>query len=210
MSQFDSEESSDYVGRLVNFLNPKTYTLDNFILELEEMLGIKQSVEPSAKAAEEEPDKEEPSAKAAAEEEPDKGEPSVKATEEEPDKEEPSVKATEEEPDKEEPSEKEEASSDVPFLVRLADKKKIVIDKEVFYIGKDSEQVDYCIEDNETVDDKHAYFVRHGKEYFVVGNGTKGRTYLNSVDITDEEETFIPHGAHISFGTEEFEFRMHE
>lgn len=39
-AQFDPEENGDYVGRLITFLNPKTYTLDKFIVELEDMLNF--------------------------------------------------------------------------------------------------------------------------------------------------------------------------
>ena len=38
--QFDEEENGDYVGRLITFLNPKSYTLEKFIAELENMLGL--------------------------------------------------------------------------------------------------------------------------------------------------------------------------
>lgn len=43
-AQFDLEENQDYVGRLITFLNPKTYILDKFIYELEEMLQIEHKV----------------------------------------------------------------------------------------------------------------------------------------------------------------------
>ncbi len=39
-SQFDLEENGDYIGKLITFLNPKTFTLEKFIEELQSMLGI--------------------------------------------------------------------------------------------------------------------------------------------------------------------------
>ena len=44
-AEFDEEENGDYIiGKLVTLLKPKTYTIDKFIYELEEMLGIEHRV----------------------------------------------------------------------------------------------------------------------------------------------------------------------
>ena len=42
--QLDEEENNDYVGKLLTILNPKTYTIDKFICELEDMMGIEHRV----------------------------------------------------------------------------------------------------------------------------------------------------------------------
>lgn len=44
-AQFDTSENSDYIGKLINFLNPVTFTLDKFMYELEEMLGLEHKKE---------------------------------------------------------------------------------------------------------------------------------------------------------------------
>lgn len=213
-SQFDMEESGDYVGRLINLLNPKSFTLDKFIYELEEMLELEHSdVADVADEAEEADEDETVSLK-----EPDK----ITAEAE-------TAEKTEIVTVKEVETEQAETASDAvvqeetvsvnktvkpqeqkPFLIRMGDKQKVVIDKEVFYVGSNETEADYCIAGNAAVDEKHAYFIRHDDEYFVVDNNTKGRTYLNRVEIPSDEEIFIPHGAHVAFGTEEFEFKMHE
>lgn len=297
--QFELEESSDYVGRLVNFLNVKTYSLDKFIYELENLLEIEHIVEEDFNECEDEnvvtegiisyenaateemvleetketkPEKEYDRS-AYDEKEEDDGQESIELVEvydeksedfEDDDSDEIEIiydasdeaeedilyvieegtvseenvaskestvaeenTVTEESAVSEENVVTEEGTItdestetvDVPlsvkeqnpFLINVINKQKIVIDKEVFYVGSNEAEVDYCIENNPTVSDKHAYFIKRDKECFVVDNNTKGRTYLNRVEIQeDEEEVFIPHGAHISFGTEEFEFRMHD
>ena len=201
--QFELEENNDYVGRLINFLNSKTYSLDKFIYELENMLGFEHIVEEYDNEYENENDDE-------------KNVVSVEFVTEETEDE--TVKNVEEFETEKVQKEISEIIGEVgiekeqnPFLIKVSNKQKIMIDKEVFYVGSNESEVDYCIEDNPTVSDKHAYFIKHGKEYFVADNNTKGHTYLNKVEIQEyEDEVFIPHGAHVSFGTEEFEFRMHE
>ena len=253
-SQFDLDENGDYVGKLITFLNPKSYTLDKFIYELEDMLGLehKEVVE-----EEDEEDDEEEDTTVEAETEEDKNDADVEAETEE-DKNDADVekepaedteqeaandddteiqdeleeniaetsdevideKVTEETIEIDEVSGKDAETEEVPpivskpeiepYLIRLSNNQEIKIDKDSFYIGKDEENVDYCISDNLAIDDKHAYIIRHGKEYFVVDNNSKNHTYLNRVLIGTDEEIFIPHGAQLRFADEDFEFRMHK
>lgn len=256
-SQFDLDENGDYVGRLITFLNPKTYTLDKFIYELEELLEIEHQPELEEEPEEEEIDetaeilenveessesveKEESTEKETepADEEAEPVEEALETTDEEAEpveKETESVEKETESTEKEsEPTEKEsepteevEEKNDIeanipeeipmedrpvikPFLIKVSNNQKIEVDKDIFYIGKDEKNVDYCIAGNSAVDEKHAYIVRHGKEYFVVDNGSKNHTYMNRVLIQSDEEIFLPHGAHLRFADEDFEFKMHK
>ncbi|CCZ04017.1 DUF6382 domain-containing protein [Bovifimicola ammoniilytica] len=235
-SQFDLDENGDYVGKLITFLNPKSYTLDKFIYELEDMLGLEH------KEVVEEEDEEDTTVEAETEE--DKNDADVEKepaedteqeaandddTEIQPELEENVAetsdevideKVTEETIEIDEVSGKDAETEEVPptvskpeiepYLIRLSNNQEIKIDKDSFYIGKDEKNVDYCISDNLAIDDKHAYIIRHGKEYFVVDNNSKNHTYLNRVLIGTDEEVFIPHGAQLRFADEDFEFRMHK
>lgn len=235
-SQFDLDENGDYVGKLITFLNPKSYTLDKFIYELEDMLGLEH------KEVVEEEDEEDTTVEAETEE--DKNDADVEKepaedteqeaandddTEIQPELEENIAetsdevideKVTEETIEIDEVSGKDAETEEVPptvskpeiepYLIRLSNNQEIKIDKDSFYIGKDEKNVDYCISDNLAIDDKHAYIIRHGKEYFVVDNNSKNHTYLNRVLIGTDEEIFIPHGAQLRFADEDFEFRMHK
>ena len=235
-SQFDLDENGDYVGKLITFLNPKSYTLDKFIYELEDMLGLEH------KEVVEEEDEEDTTVEAETEE--DKSDADVEKepaedteqeaandddTEIQPELEENIAetsdevideKVTEETIETDEVSGKDAETEEVPptvskpeiepYLIRLSNNQEIKIDKDSFYIGKDEKNVDYCISDNLAIDDKHAYIIRHGKEYFVVDNNSENHTYLNRVLIGTDEEIFIPHGAQLRFADEDFEFRMHK
>lgn len=234
-SQFDLDENGDYVGKLITFLNPKSYTLDKFIYELEDMLGlehkevVEEDEEDTVVEAETEEDKnnadvekepaEDTKQEAAndgdAETQPELEENIAETSDEVIDE-----KVTEETIEIDEVSGKETETEEIPpivskpeiepYLIRLSNNQEIKIDKDSFYIGKDEENVDYCISDNLAIDDKHAYIIRHGKEYFVVDNNSKNHTYLNRVLIGTDEEIFIPHGAQLRFADEDFEFRMHK
>lgn len=248
-SQFDLDENGDYVGKLITFLNPKSYTLDKFIYELEDMLGLehKEVVEEDDKEDEEdtvveaeteediaveaetgedknntdiekepaEDTKQEATNDGDAEIQPELEENIAETSDEVIDE-----KVTEETIEIDEVSGKETETEEIPpivakpeiepYLIRLSNNQEIKIDKDSFYIGKDEENVDYCISDNLAIDDKHAYIIRHGKEYFVVDNNSKNHTYLNRVLIGTDEEIFIPHGAQLRFADEDFEFRMHK
>lgn len=248
-SQFDLDENGDYVGKLITFLNPKSYTLDKFIYELEDMLGLehKEVVEEDDEEDEEdtvveaeteediavEAETEEDKNNADVEKEP-AGDTEQEAAndgdaETQPELEENIAetsdevideKVTEETIEIDEVSGKDAETEEVPpivskpeiepYLIRLSNNQEIKIDKDSFYIGKDEKNVDYCISDNLAIDDKHAYIIRHGKEYFVVDNNSKNHTYLNRVLIGTDEEIFIPHGAQLRFADEDFEFRMHK
>ena len=244
-SQFDLDENGDYVGKLITFLNPKSYTLDKFIYELEDMLGLehKEVVEEEDEVeAETEEDKNDADVEAETEE--DKNDADVEKEPAEDTEQEAAndddteiqaeleeniaetsdevidEKVTEETIEIDEVSGKDAETEEVPpivskpeiepYLIRLSNNQEIKIDKDSFYIGKDEENVDYCISDNLAIDDKHAYIIRHGKEYFVVDNNSKNHTYLNRVLIGTDEEIFIPHGAQLRFADEDFEFRMHK
>lgn len=238
-SQFDLDENGDYVGKLITFLNPKSYTLDKFIYELEDMLGLEHK-----EVVEEDDEEDEEDTVVEAETEEDKNNADVEKEPAEDTKQEAAndgdaetqpeleeniaetsdevidEKVTEETIEIDEVSGKETETEEIPpivskpeiepYLIRLSNNQEIKIDKDSFYIGKDEENVDYCISDNLAIDDKHAYIIRHGKEYFVVDNNSKNHTYLNRVLIGTDEEIFIPHGAQLRFADEDFEFRMHK
>lgn len=235
-SQFDLDENGDYVGKLITFLNPKSYTLDKFIYELEDMLGLehKEVVEEEDEGdttveAETEEDKSDADVEKEPAEDTEQEAANDDDTEIQPELEENIAetsdevideKVTEETIETDEVSGKDAETEEVPptvskpeiepYLIRLSNNQEIKIDKDSFYIGKDEKNVDYCISDNLAIDDKHAYIIRHGKEYFVVDNNSKNHTYLNRVLIGTDEEIFIPHGAQLRFADEDFEFRMHK
>lgn len=200
-SQFDLEENGDYVGKLITFLNPKTYTLEKFAQELREMTKVVDEEESIEKSLNE-------------------NDIVVKSNSEDKLKD----KVFESDKEEEKPKETEETivtemidtqvlSEDVenaPFLIRTKTSQKIYILKDEFLIGSDEPNVDYCIAGNHEISDIHAKIVNRDNEYFIIDNNSDNRTYLNGVLVESEEENYIPHGVMIRFADEEYEFKMHE
>lgn len=213
-SQFDLEENGDYVGRLITFLNPKTYSLEKFIEEIQGMLGNEKKREEETTEA---PDSVESlETEGLTEEEKPAGtqektaERKTADIQEESEEEKSADIQEESETEESVKSENEKETERIPFIVRSKTSQKIYITKDEFVIGSEKESVDYCIEDNPAVSRCHARIVKHENEYFVIDNDSRNHTYLNGVLVESGEENFVPHGAMLRFADEDYEFKMHE
>ncbi len=182
--RFDLEEDSNYVGRLITLLNPETYSLSDFIEELQNMQGKSNEEMNGSETV------------------------SFRISEEKRGLQGPGSSGPASEPNKSVESESE--PEHIPFLIRSKTSQKIRITKDEFLIGSEQESVDCWIDDNQTISRKHARIVRHEQEYFVVDNDSRNHTYLNGVLVESGEEHYVPHGAMLRFADEDFEFKMHE
>lgn len=252
--QFDPEEDGSYVPKLMNLINQKTFNLDGFIFEIEDMLGIEHVVleevfeeypeevseEATEEAAEDKTAEQEETIEEAVKE---VSEENVEEAAEEAVKEVPgedseeatevvSEEATEEATEKnvekaaeENAGEKagEDASESVegenpqntdteaeqnPVLINVKTDVVVQVNKDSFYIGSDHSSVDFCVIGNDTVDERHAYIIRHDDNFFVVDNNTMFGTFINRVQVTSDEEIPLSDGVKIRFGTEEFLFKI--
>ena len=99
---------------------------------------------------------------------------------------------------------------DLPYLqkTRHGDD-KIPITKDVFYVGK-AEDVDYRILDDPMIEDKPAYIIKHGEEYFLVDMNSPMGTYMNGTMIPVEKEIMIEDGARIKFGEYDYIFNLNK
>ncbi|MDR1299203.1 MAG: FHA domain-containing protein [Oscillospiraceae bacterium] len=95
-----------------------------------------------------------------------------------------------------------------PYLIRLGTRERILIDKQVFRIGKERNYVDYCIGDNATVSRSHAYIAARGGKYLLADTNSTNHTYLDGDMIPSGAEYALVHGAHLRLASEEFEFRV--
>lgn len=184
--RFDLEEDSNYVGRLITVLNPETYSLSDFIEELQNMQGKSNEEMNGSETV------------------------SFRISEEKRGLQGPGSSGPASEPNKSVESEMESEPKHIPFLIRSKTSQKIRITKDEFLIGSEQESVDCWIDDNQTISRKHARIVRHEQEYFVVDNDSRNHTYLNGVLVESGEEHYVPHGAMLRFADEDFEFKMHE
>ena len=96
-----------------------------------------------------------------------------------------------------------------PYLVRTKNNEKIVLNKPMFRIGKESTYVDYFVGDNPAVSRSHACFVSRGEEVFVMDTNSTNHTFVNGERLQSNTEFKLDHGDHVRLGNEEFEFRVY-
>ncbi|MDE7431954.1 MAG: FHA domain-containing protein, partial [Lachnospiraceae bacterium] len=94
-----------------------------------------------------------------------------------------------------------------PYLIRLKNNEKIIIDKEVFRIGKEKSFVDYFIGDNPAISRSHAYIIMRDGEYYIVDTNSRNHTYVNGIMINSNTEHKLENGASIRFANEDFEYK---
>ena len=166
------------------------------------------------KAAEEAIEEEEAAAENAAEEETE-ADTKKKSSKKDAKKEESEKK----EPEKKEPEKKAEVIDNTilgttgaikinPYLIRVNTKERIMINKPVFKIGKATRGVDYRVSGNGAISRQHAVIVHKGDSYYIKDNKSTNHTYVNDVEIADDEEVLLKDNASIRLGDEDFTFRL--
>lgn len=93
-----------------------------------------------------------------------------------------------------------------PYLVRYSNNEKILLERDIFRIGKERSYVDYCIGNNPTVSRSHADILRKKGQFYIVDNNSTNHTYINGKVIPSNEEVLLVHGTKIRLSNEEFEF----
>lgn len=96
-----------------------------------------------------------------------------------------------------------------PYLIRVKNNERIMLDKPVFRIGKEKSYVDYFIGDNTAISRSHANIITRDGEYFVVDTNSTNHTYLNGAMLSSNVEAKISHGAKIKLANEDFEFKLY-
>ena len=96
-----------------------------------------------------------------------------------------------------------------PYLLRMKNNERIMVDKPVFRIGKERSYVDYFIADNTAISRSHANIVSRDGEYFIVDTNSTNHTYVNGTMIRSNTETKLAHGAKIMLANESFEFMLY-
>ncbi len=96
-----------------------------------------------------------------------------------------------------------------PYLVRLKNRERILLDKPVFRIGKEKSYVDYFISDNTAISRSHANIINKDEKFFVVDTNSTNHTFVNGEMIQSGAEIEILHGTKIQLANEEFEFKIY-
>lgn len=77
-------------------------------------------------------------------------------------------------------------SDGCPYLIRRKNGEKVLINRNIFKIGKDDSYVDYCIKDNPTVSRNHADIVKRARGYYIMDRGSLNHTFLNGKRLDEE------------------------
>ena len=96
----------------------------------------------------------------------------------------------------------------LPYIVRKRTKERIMINRNLFKLGKDASCVDYCIENNPAVSRNHADIVRKQDGFYIVDKGSLNHTFVNGKKLAEEEYRKLEDGCLIQLADEVFEFRL--
>ena len=94
------------------------------------------------------------------------------------------------------------------FLIRLRNNEKIVIDKDVFKIGRDKNYTDYYIGNNPAVGHSHANIIVKNEHYYIIDMNSKNHTYVNGKMINSNVEFEIFDNDKVRLANEEFIFKI--
>lgn len=94
-----------------------------------------------------------------------------------------------------------------PYIVRKRTGEKILINRNLFKLGKDASYVDYCIRDNPAVSRNHADIVRKPDGFYLVDKGSLNHTFVNGKKLAADEYRKLENGCLMQLADEVFEFR---
>ncbi len=93
-----------------------------------------------------------------------------------------------------------------PYLVRIKNGEKVLIDKPRFRIGKEKSYVDYFIGDNTAISRSHADIIVKGDSYYLIDLNSTNHSFVNGSMIQGNVETEIKNGNRIRLANEDFDF----
>lgn len=95
-----------------------------------------------------------------------------------------------------------------PVLIRIKNQEKIMINKNVFRIGKSKTDADYTVEDNVAISRVHAIIHKRDGACYIKDNDSTNNTYVNGSILKGENEQLLIKGTKISLADEEFVFDL--
>lgn len=93
----------------------------------------------------------------------------------------------------------------LPYLIRKSTKEKILINRDVFKIGKEKSYVDYYVE-NDAVSRTHADIVRKKDHFYVVDQDSLNHTFLEGKKLPAKKYVKLKSGQSFRLADEEFSF----
>lgn len=95
-----------------------------------------------------------------------------------------------------------------PYLIRETTEEKVIINKDTFKIGKANRGVDYKIQGNGAISRVHAIIMLKDNAYYIKDNKSTNHTYVNNVQLEDDQELMLTDNCRITFGDEDFIFKL--
>ncbi len=92
------------------------------------------------------------------------------------------------------------------YLIRHKNGERVLVNKDVFHIGKEKSIADYFISDNSAISRKHAEIVKRNNEYYIIDTNSTNHIYVNGIRIPCNVETHIISGTEIILADERFDF----
>lgn len=93
----------------------------------------------------------------------------------------------------------------VPYLVRKSTGEKIMINRDVFKIGKERSYVDYYV-DNDAVSRNHADVIRQKDRFYLVDHNSLNHTFLDGRQIPSKQYVRMESGQNFVLADEAFIF----
>nr|WP_263324553.1 FHA domain-containing protein [Neobacillus sp. Marseille-Q6967] len=95
---------------------------------------------------------------------------------------------------------------DYPYLIREKTQEKIVVNKPVFRIGKESRYCDYFVKDNNAISRSHADIITRDRCFYLIDHNSTNKTYVDGRVIPVEKEVEIFSGTKVKLANEDFVF----
>lgn len=94
------------------------------------------------------------------------------------------------------------------YLLRKRTGEKIVIDKDLFKLGKDAACVDYVVDDNPTISRNHADIIRKKGVCYVKDKGSLNHTFVDGKKLEAEKTVKLESGSLLQLADEVFELKQ--
>lgn len=94
----------------------------------------------------------------------------------------------------------------LPYLVRRSTGEKIVINRNIFKLGKDAAYVDYFVDNNPTISRSHADIIRKKDGYYAKDKGSLNHTFVDGKKLEPETSVKLEAGSLLQLSDEVFEF----
>lgn len=93
-------------------------------------------------------------------------------------------------------------------LVRKKNGEKVTISKDHFRIGRERNNVDYCISDDTNVGRLHAEIISSGTKTYVVDKNSRNSTFVNDVRCTPGQQVELKEGDRVMFADDEYTYHQ--